>query len=356
MAAVWQRQPHDRVAGLEQGVEHRRVGLRARVWLHVDVLGPEQLLGAVNGQLLGHVEVLAAAVVAAAGVSLGVLVGQHRALALQHRLRHEVLGGDHLERPLLALELGPQHRRDLRIDLLQGRAHQILEAHACTSAICVVCPTDRSAGGAPRYSPLASSSHSARYSANEARTNTQYAGSGVRASSTTWARARVVCAQRPGPNVRGWRSTAQPFISSSRASLPATSITVRCAETSTTVTCSPASAASSRSRSRLRASVGPMTSHPSGPIHRMCTSRAALVVFGAVGSGAPSAYPAALAAAVLGATRNVSCVRNGTSLRRTRAGASSAAARPSASPSSGLLRWGWSAIAAASFLVVQHGC
>jgi hypothetical protein len=43
-------------------------------------IGAEQLLDAVDGQLLGHVHVLAAAVVALAGVALGVFVGQLRAL------------------------------------------------------------------------------------------------------------------------------------------------------------------------------------------------------------------------------------------------------------------------------------
>ena len=96
------------------------VGLRAGVGLDVGVLGPEQLLGPVDRQLLGDVDVLAAAVVAPARVPLGVLVGQHRPLALQHRQRDEVLRGDHLERPLLAVQLQRQHLSDLRIDLGQG--------------------------------------------------------------------------------------------------------------------------------------------------------------------------------------------------------------------------------------------
>jgi hypothetical protein len=47
----------------------------------------EQLLGALDGQRLGDVDELAAAVVAAARIALGILVGQHRALRLQHRAR-----------------------------------------------------------------------------------------------------------------------------------------------------------------------------------------------------------------------------------------------------------------------------
>ena len=85
VAAVGELEAHQRVAGLEQRVVDRRVGLRARVRLDVGVLGAEQLLGAVDRQLLGDVDVLAAAVVALAGIPLGVLVGEHRALALEHR-------------------------------------------------------------------------------------------------------------------------------------------------------------------------------------------------------------------------------------------------------------------------------
>ena len=43
------------------------VGLAPGVRLHVGVLGAEELLGAVDGELLDHVDELAAAVVALAG-------------------------------------------------------------------------------------------------------------------------------------------------------------------------------------------------------------------------------------------------------------------------------------------------
>ena len=85
VAAVGEVEAEDGVAGLEQRGHRRGVGLRARVRLHVGVLGAEQRLDPVDRQLLDDVDVLAAAVVAAARVALGVLVGQHRALRLHHR-------------------------------------------------------------------------------------------------------------------------------------------------------------------------------------------------------------------------------------------------------------------------------
>ena len=62
-----QREAHDRVAGLEQRVVDGGVGLRAGVRLDVGVLGAEERLRAVDRELLGDVDVLAAAVVALAG-------------------------------------------------------------------------------------------------------------------------------------------------------------------------------------------------------------------------------------------------------------------------------------------------
>src|SRR6185503_10950504 len=107
---------------LEQREVHRHVGLRAGVGLHVDVLGPEELAGPADGQLLGDVDDLAAAVVALARVALGVLVGHHRAHRLQHRLGDEVLGRDQLEAAGLALGLRADGLGALPIDLLE-RAH-----------------------------------------------------------------------------------------------------------------------------------------------------------------------------------------------------------------------------------------
>ena len=73
VAALVEGEAHDGVAALQQGVVDGHVGLRPGVRLHVGVLRAEQLLGAVAGQVLGHVHHLAAAVVAASRVALGVL-------------------------------------------------------------------------------------------------------------------------------------------------------------------------------------------------------------------------------------------------------------------------------------------
>ncbi len=120
VTAVGQVQAEDRVARGEELLHDRGIRAGAGVRLHVGVLGTEQLLGALPGELLSDVDLLAAAVVPLPGVALGVLVGQHAALGLQDRARGEVLAGDHLQRPALAGRLTVQDGGDLGVDLGQG--------------------------------------------------------------------------------------------------------------------------------------------------------------------------------------------------------------------------------------------
>ena len=119
VAAVGQGEAQDLVARGDHGGERGGVGLRAGVRLDVGVLGAEQGLDAVDGELLGDVDVFAAAVVAAARVALGVLVGQDRALGLHHGARREVLGGDHLEGAALAAKFLGEDGGDFGIEFGQ---------------------------------------------------------------------------------------------------------------------------------------------------------------------------------------------------------------------------------------------
>ncbi len=115
MAAGGQAQAEDGVAGLGERHEHALVRLAARVRLHVGELAAEQPLGAVDRELLGDVDVLAAAVVALARIAFGVLVGQHAAGRLEHRLGDDVLRSDQLDLVLLAPELLADRIGDLGI-------------------------------------------------------------------------------------------------------------------------------------------------------------------------------------------------------------------------------------------------
>jgi hypothetical protein len=102
VAAFGQAHAHDGVAGLQEGQEDGFIGRGTAVRLHVGAIGAEDLLDAVDGELLGDVHVLAAAVIALAGVAFGVFVGQLRALRGHDGGRGVVFAGDQLDVVFLA--------------------------------------------------------------------------------------------------------------------------------------------------------------------------------------------------------------------------------------------------------------
>ena len=92
------------------------------VRLDVDVVGArEQRQRAVAGEVLGDVHVLAAAVVALAGQALGVLVGEPRALRLEHRRVDVVLARDQLDLVRLAVTLRLHRRPQLGVQVRDRR-------------------------------------------------------------------------------------------------------------------------------------------------------------------------------------------------------------------------------------------
>ena len=72
--------------------------------LDVDVIGVEELFGAGSGEVFDDVGVLAAAVVALAGVAFGVFVGEDGACGFEDGAADEVFRGDHLEAFVLAID------------------------------------------------------------------------------------------------------------------------------------------------------------------------------------------------------------------------------------------------------------
>ena len=85
--------------------------------LDVGVVGAEEFLGALDGEALDDVDMLAAAVPAASGVPLGILVGEAGTLGLHDRLAGEVFRRDQLDVLELAVVLRGDGGRDLRIGL-----------------------------------------------------------------------------------------------------------------------------------------------------------------------------------------------------------------------------------------------
>ena len=118
VTAFGQAHAHDGVTGLEEGEEHGLVGRGTAVRLHVGGVGTEQGLDALDGQALGHVHVLATAVVTLARVAFGVFIGQLRTLRGHDGGRGIVLAGDQFDVVFLAAVLGLQGSEKLGIGLL----------------------------------------------------------------------------------------------------------------------------------------------------------------------------------------------------------------------------------------------
>ena len=92
--------------------------------LDVGVIGAEELLRAVDRQLLDPVHDLAAAVVALSGKSFRVLVRERRAHRFEDGRRHEVLARDQLDPFVLAGDLLLDQAGDLRIAVAQRLARR----------------------------------------------------------------------------------------------------------------------------------------------------------------------------------------------------------------------------------------
>ena len=135
VATVRQRQTHDGVAGVQQCVHDGVVRLRTGVGLNVGVLGAEEFLHAGNSEGLNDVNEFAAAVVAAAGVTLSVLVGQYRALAFEDGTGDEVLGCNHLEGVLLALALQLNGFCNLGVEVGEGHLEDLLLGHYAPGSV-----------------------------------------------------------------------------------------------------------------------------------------------------------------------------------------------------------------------------
>ncbi len=119
MPAGGERHAHDGVAGLGEREERAEVGLGAGMGLGVDEGAVEQLLRPLARQILDHVHIFAAAVIAPARIALGVFVGHHRALGLEHRGGDQVLRGDQLDLVLLTRKLAPDRGLDLGVRLAE---------------------------------------------------------------------------------------------------------------------------------------------------------------------------------------------------------------------------------------------
>ena len=121
MAAVGKAHPHHRVARIQKAEQNGFVGLRTGVRLdidsHFDTGGlAKELLGSLDGDAFHLIHILAAAVVALARITFGVLIRQKRPLSLHNRRRRVVFARDQLNVLFLTIRLSLNELPDFAID------------------------------------------------------------------------------------------------------------------------------------------------------------------------------------------------------------------------------------------------
>src|SRR5437667_4543770 len=70
------------------------VGLRSSVGLHISVLGAKEFFCPLACQIFNDICKLTAPVIALSGISLGILIREHRTHSFQHSFADEVFGCD----------------------------------------------------------------------------------------------------------------------------------------------------------------------------------------------------------------------------------------------------------------------
>src|SRR3546814_17448882 len=97
--------------------------------LHIGEGAVEKLPCALDRKAFHLVRRAAALIIALAGISLGIFVGEDRPLGLKHRLADDVLAGDQFDLVLLALKLMRHARRDRRVGVAEAAGDEAVRLH-----------------------------------------------------------------------------------------------------------------------------------------------------------------------------------------------------------------------------------
>ena len=97
VTTVGEVEAHEGITGLQAGHEDSHIRLGAGMGLHVGILGVEELLETIDGQLLDLVNDFAAAVIPGVGITFGVFVGADAAKCLEHLFADEVFRSDEFD-------------------------------------------------------------------------------------------------------------------------------------------------------------------------------------------------------------------------------------------------------------------
>ena len=147
MAALRKIHAHHGISQLQQGKIHSQIGLCTAVRLHIGIFCTKQLTGTVDGQLLHFVHKLAAAVIAVAGITLGIFIGKHAAHGGHYGGAYDVFTGDQFDIAALAVQLTAHTGSNLRVRLCNQTdgvhhffIHSAKPSLSCghTEALCLV--------------------------------------------------------------------------------------------------------------------------------------------------------------------------------------------------------------------------
>ena len=119
VTACRERHAHDGLTRFHQGQEDRFVRLRTGMRLHIGVPAAEQRLHALDRDPLGYIDMLAAAIIAATGITFGVFVRQDRSRRFQDGLADDVFRRDQFDLVLLPSALGGQCGEKVWVGLRQ---------------------------------------------------------------------------------------------------------------------------------------------------------------------------------------------------------------------------------------------
>jgi len=122
-----QAHAEDGVARFRQGKEHGLIGLASRARLHIGKLAIEKFGHPLDCQILGNIDILAAAIIAASRIAFGVFVGHDRPLRFQNGARDDVLRGDQFDLVLLAAQFQIDRPDQIRVGLSKTRVEKTVD-------------------------------------------------------------------------------------------------------------------------------------------------------------------------------------------------------------------------------------
>ena len=133
VSAGSQAQAEHLVSGIDHCHISGQIRLGTGVRLHVGMLCSEQFLGSFDRQRLNFIYVLTAAVIASAGITFRVFVGENCAHRSEDRRRHDVLGSYQFNVAFLSVEFSLDRLGNFRVRLGYKRDAFLYETQSTIS-------------------------------------------------------------------------------------------------------------------------------------------------------------------------------------------------------------------------------